>query len=109
VAVVDGRPGAGRRYVRNDDLVTRRVAGQTLVVPVRSSVGDLESLFTLNEVGSHLWGLLDGRRGVEELAAAVCEAFDVSEEEARADTLAFLAELEEAGLIRPCEEKGAAV
>lgn len=53
----------------------------------------------LNPVGSFAWGLLDGRRTVADLAAAVAAEFAVMPERAAADLSAFLADLRDRGLI----------
>ena len=53
----------------------------------------------LNAVGSFVWGLLDGRRTVAELARAVAERFQVPTERALADVGAFLAVLRDRQLV----------
>jgi hypothetical protein len=87
------------RYVRNTSVVTRVVAEETIVVPIRGGVGDLDGLFTFNELGSGIWELLEAGRTSEELAAWVAERYEVSEEQARADVTRFLEELRQQGLI----------
>jgi hypothetical protein len=57
-------------------------------------------MFVLSEVGRFIWDLVDGRRGPEEMVAAVVAAFDVDEARARADVVDFLAELVAQGLLR---------
>lgn len=92
-----------KRFVRKHDVVTRCIAGETILVPVSQQVGDLDSVYTLNPIGSLIWGLIDGRAVAREIVAAVCEAYEVEPEQAEQDTVEFLASLEQAGLIRPCE------
>ena len=41
-----------RRQARHGEFVTREVAGETLVVPLRAGVGDLDSIYTVNDVGA---------------------------------------------------------
>ena len=43
----------------NRTFVTRRIADETIIVPVVGGVGDLDAIFTLNEVGSVIWQLVD--------------------------------------------------
>ena len=83
-----------------DELVTRRVAGETLVVPVCGRVGDLDSIFMLDGVGSRVWELIDGRASVGAIARAVAREYDVGEAEAAGDVAELLREMEEAGLVR---------
>ena len=88
-------------FVKGPDLVARQIAGETIIVPVRANVAELDCLFTLNEVGSLTWDLLDGRTTVGQIAEAICQAFDVAPEAAAADLMAFLDDLREAGVIQP--------
>ncbi|MCK7514177.1 MAG: PqqD family protein [Desulfobacterales bacterium] len=89
-------------FMKGDDLVTRCVAGETIIVPVRSGVGDLDSIYTLNEVSTAIWELIDGKTGVKTIIETVCNNYDVSYEEAEKDTVHFLYVLEQAGLVRRC-------
>jgi hypothetical protein len=89
------------RYARDQHCVTRRIAGETIIVPVRSRVGDLDSIYTLNEVGTRIWEWIDGRTSVGQLVEAVCETHDVPPEVVAPDLAEFLGALEAAGLVRP--------
>ena len=53
----------------------------------------------LNEVGAQIWALADGSRSVREIIAAVCAEFEAPLAVIEADTLQFLAELQQKGLI----------
>lgn len=71
----------------------RKVAWQTVageMVLVRSAH---QEVLSLNEVGGRVWALADGSRNVGQIAEIVGAEFDVTEEDARADLLAFLSEL----------------
>jgi len=93
-----------RCYVKDTDLVTRNVAGETIIVPIRNKVGDLGSIYTLNEVGSTIWQLIDGKKTGSQIAEEICMTYNVTSEEAKKDTSAFLKSLEEAGLLRLRDE-----
>lgn len=88
-------------YVKKGEFVTRAVAGETIVVPITAGVGDLDSIYTLNEVGATIWELIDGTTTVDQIASAVAREFDVGADQARADVLEFVTSLAEAGLIHP--------
>jgi hypothetical protein len=57
------------------------------------------TVLVLNEVGYAIWQLLDGARTPEAIAAALADSYEVSAEQARADTLAFLEQLRSRGLL----------
>ena len=88
-------------FVKENDLVTRDVAGEKIIVPIKGHVGDLEGVFTLNELGTMIWELINGQTTVSELVEAVRSEYDVGVEEAEKDVVDFLRSLEDAGLIRP--------
>ena len=88
-------------FAKENDLVTRDVAGEKIIVPIKGHVGDLEGVFTLNELGTTIWKLINGQTTARELAEAVRNEYDVEAAEAEKDVVDFLQSLEDAGLIRP--------
>ncbi len=72
----------------------RRLEQEAVVV-----LPDQGQVKVLNEVGAKIWELTDGSRSVREIAAAVCQAYDVLPAVAETDTLKFLSELQQKGLI----------
>ena len=87
-------------YARETDLVTRTIAGETIIIPVSGTVCDLDSIYTLDEVGSFIWGLLDGRTAAGEIAEALGRAYEVEPDRAAGDLEEFLGSLQAASLIR---------
>ena len=80
------------------DCVTRTIGGETILVPVRSHVAELDAIYTLNEVGSAIWEQLDGQTSFDQIVTALCERYDVTSEEAAQDTADFLQAIEAIGL-----------
>lgn len=95
---------ASNRYVSRaidgKTVVTRRIAGETILVPVAGRVGDLDAVYTLNDVGSFIWELIDGRRSVQEIAEEVGSVYEVSVQQAATDVDELLRALESKGLVR---------
>ena len=89
-----------KAFVKDDNLLARNIAGETLIVPLRNSVGDLNSIYTLNDVGARVWQLIDGRRSVSQIASVINTEYDVASGDAAADVLELLDSMAEAGLIR---------
>ena len=58
-----GRRELAARFRKKGEYVARVIAGETIVVPIRGQVGDLEAIYNLNEVGSMIWEMM-GRRMV---------------------------------------------
>lgn len=72
------------------ELITREIAGETVLVPVGKSVYDANGLFVLNELAAFIWALLPKVNTEAEICKAVLETYDVSEETAARDVAEFL-------------------
>lgn len=77
-------PAVAARSVENEAVLLLPEQGQVKV---------------LNEVGARIWQLVDGSRSAVQIAAQISAEYDVSPAEAEADTLAFLQELAERGVL----------
>jgi len=64
------------------------------LVPIAAGVGDAEdALFTLNETGRAIWGLLDGVRSLRQVAAELTREFEAAPAVIEADILGLVREL----------------
>lgn len=86
-------------YKKNANVVARPVGDDVVVVPIRHNVGDLDCVYTFNEVAARIWSLLDGTRTTSGVIDAICSEFDVSRETAERDVEELLGELQQARLI----------
>jgi MinD-like ATPase involved in chromosome partitioning or flagellar assembly len=86
-------------FQRSGNYVVRRIAGETIVVPMRAQAADLDSVYVLNDVGGTIWELLETDRSAEEIVRVIAAEFDVTVAAAGADVERFLAMLSGAGLI----------
>lgn len=93
-------------YARNDEIVSRRIVDELILVPIRKNVADMETLFTLNDVGARVYELIDGKRKVSDIIDAIVAEFDVTSDEASSDVREFLEQLIEIDSIRKIEEAG---
>ncbi len=88
------------------EVVTRRIAGETVIVPVKGGVGDLNSIYTLNQTGTLIWELLGAEVPVTDIVSALCREYDVGKDAAESDIEEFLNALQAEGLIRAAQECG---
>lgn len=84
---------------KTDGFVSRTIAGDVIIVPVRGGVGDLDAIFTLNSVGATIWQLIDGGTSIDRLAAAVSSEYEVAEAAAAGDVQEFVELLTRRGLL----------
>ena len=86
-------------FAKQDNFITRNIAGEILVVPISGQIGDLDCVYNLDEVSSFVWNKLDGATKVSDLAQAVHREYTVTLEESTADVIELLADLEKEGLV----------
>src|SRR5512136_120848 len=92
------------RYQRTEEFVARTIAGETVLVPIYRQIGDLESIYTLNEVATFIWERLAEPATVAEIALALEEAFAGDPAEMRTDLRAYLTEILDLDAIRPVDD-----
>ena len=86
-------------YVRSQSVVSRVIAGETLIIPVRKGVGDLASIYSLNEVGSTIWSAIAEPRNKDEIVRLIEEEFASERQQVEHDVEFFLSEMRSAGLV----------
>jgi len=87
-------------YCRNDNFVFRRIEEETILVPIKDNVGDMGSIYNLNEIGALIWEQLDGERDLEAVKDKIMDAYEVSPQDAAADLKAFITDLIEIEAVR---------
>lgn len=96
------------KWARARQIVARRVAGETVLVPLEARASDPEfkgaRLYVLNATGDFLWGLLDTPRTARDLARNLTLEFETAEDRALADVEAFLVALRDIGAVREASE-----
>ncbi len=80
-------------YAKHPDYVQRNVAGECILVPVRRSLTDANSIYVLNETGAVLWQGFNGARTVQDICAAFMDEYDVAPDRLHQDVDTLLADL----------------
>ena len=104
MTLVPNASDRNRKFARNEDLVSRSVAGETLIVPVRGGVGDLNSIYTLRNVSQLIWQMIGEGRSVGEMVEDITKEYEVPNEQAELDLERFLDEMMREKLIHPAED-----
>ena len=71
------------------EMILRKVGTDIILVPVGNALKDHNGLFMLTESASFLWEHLHECNSVQELAQKLWDEYDVTEEQALADTREF--------------------
>jgi hypothetical protein len=85
-------------YRKNVEVVTRRIADELFLVPIKGNIADMQRIFTLNPVAEYIWQNLDEKNLIE-IRDGILAQFDVEKERVDSDIQGFIAELLEADLI----------
>jgi hypothetical protein len=80
-------------YSKNPDFVQRDVAGECILVPIRRTLTEANSIFVLNDTGAALWNRIDGARPIHEIASGFAAEYDVAVEQLNRDFETLLADL----------------
>jgi len=101
---VPSEPRLAHIYIRSKAVVSRRIAGETLIVPVRGKVGDLASIYSFNATGTLLWDSLESLQSLAGLIDAVQQEYAVEREQAERDVRQFLKDTTSVGLVEIREQ-----
>ena len=89
-----------RVYQKNQNFVFRKIDNDTLLVPIKNDVGDMDCIYNLNEMGAFVWEHLDGQKSARDMKKLMLAEFDVSVQEAEADLEKFVMQLSEIEAIK---------
>ena len=84
---------ADKVYTHSPDFVHRNVAGEFLLIPIRHRLNEVNSLYVLNETGAAFWGLIDGKRSVQEILKDLADDYDVAVEQLEKDFASLIEDL----------------
>lgn len=99
------------QWQRATTIIARRVAGETVLVPLAKRADDAEfksaRLYVLNETGEYLWSLLESPRTTADLARNLTLTFETTAGRAHSDVDMFLAALRDIGAVSEVPDAGA--
>ena len=91
-------------FRKKEEVVSREIAGEMILVPVRGKLADMQKIFSLNQTAEYIWQNLSGKKKLNDILEGVLSQFDVNKEEAEKDMLEFVTELINANLIEESEQ-----
>jgi hypothetical protein len=80
------------RYHQQSGIVTRQIAGETLLIPVTQVGVDLQKVYLLNETAASVWQAFAEPRTLEEVVAVLAEEYDAQGDELHAEVAELLQE-----------------
>ena len=92
---------AEQTYKRNENFVFRRIDNETILVPIKDNVGDMNCIYNLNELGAFIWQNIKCKNSVSDIKEMIISEFEVTETQAEADLDEFVSDLKEIEAIVP--------
>ena len=87
-------------YRKAEHVVHRRIAEKDVLIPIAQQLGDLQNIFSINEVAAFIYEQVDGRRTATQICELLAVRCDVPVASIEADVLGYMATLAEMDLIR---------
>ncbi len=87
-------------YQRNPDFIYRKIVDESVLVPIRQDVANMESIYTLNSVGADIWERLAKPATQTDLQVTIFKEYDVDPEILAKDIERFLDEMTSIGALR---------
>ncbi len=85
---------------KNTELAWRVIDNETVIIPLDEQTSDSEKVNFLNETGTRIWELIDGKRSVGEIIAKILEEYEIGEKEAEKEVVSFINKLSRKNLIK---------
>ncbi len=90
---------ADKIWRASENVITRKIADETILVPISGNLANMQRLFSINEVGAAIWALMDGKKNVRSIKQAIIKEFDVQEDQLDDDIYAFIENLRQSALV----------
>ena len=99
-------PEIDQVFQKNENFAFRQIDDETILVPIKDNVGDMGSIYNLNEVGAFIWEHLNGKSSLADIKHMILDTFEVSERDADGDLSDFVNQLREIDAIISVKQEG---
>lgn len=89
---------------KGSKTASRVIDGQAVVVYLDELPDEKEKIHILNQTGTRIWQLLDGKTKTKRIVEALCDEFEIKENKAQQEIVRFLQELLSKSIIDICDE-----
>lgn len=86
-------------YRIKDEIVARKIADETILVPIRGKLADMQRIFSLNPVAEFIWSFLEKEATVKTILSSVVDEFNVEADQAEKDFWELIDDLRNENLI----------
>jgi hypothetical protein len=78
----------GRCYKRAEEVISRKIEGETILLPLIAGVGDLDAeMFSLNKTGTIVWENMTGASTLNDIILKISTVFNTPTNQIRKDVI----------------------
>lgn len=88
------------------EFILREIAGECVLVPTGATSQEFNGMIMISDTAKFIWENIEKVDGLEEMIQMVLDTYEIDEETARRDTIAFVGALVENGFIECTREDG---
>lgn len=88
------------------EFILREIAGECVLVPTGATSQEFNGMITISDTAKFIWENIEKVDSLEEMIQMVLDTYEIDEETARRDTIAFVGALVENGFIECTREDG---
>jgi len=63
-------------FKKNQDVVTRKIAGEVILLPIYRTSKDMSYIYSLNKTAAAAWELIDGKNTLGKIRDKLTQAYD---------------------------------
>ena len=87
-------------YKQAENIVSRDIMGETLLVPVAGELASMDNIYTLNDAGRFIWNSIDGATSLATIKELLAQRYsEILPNDLEDDLLDLIRELEQNRLI----------
>lgn len=84
---------------RNNAFIKRKIGTQYVIVATGAATKHFNGMISVNSTGSFIWDALENEVSLNDLVAAITDAYEIDAETAKTHAEAFLKTLKEVGAV----------
>lgn len=85
---------------KNTELAWRVIDSETVIIPLDEQTSDSEKINFLNETGTRIWELIDGKNSIKDIVVMIVKEYEIDEEEGKKEVINFIKKLERKNLVK---------
>jgi len=87
-------------FQKNTELAWRIIDNETVIIPLDEQTSDSEKINFLNETGTRIWKLIDGKNSIKDIVVRIVKEYEIDEKEAEKEVMDFVKKLQRKNLVK---------